>query len=53
MIFFNENKHNVYSVTSPWGVFLLFFYKKVINKNQTHVAFKITFTHGIHHEPHT
>ena len=34
-------------------VVVAFFNKKVINKKQTHVAFKITFTYGIHHETNT
>ena len=59
MNFFPHENNNEISIMSiqllALGVFFCFFlfYKKVINKKQTHVAFKITFTYGIHHEPNT
>ena len=60
MNFFSHENNNEISIMSIQllalgGFFFRFFlfYKKVINKKQTHVAFNITFTYGIHHEPNT
>ena len=61
MNFFPHENNNEISIMSiqllALGFFFFvaffLFYKKVINKKQTHVAFKITITYGIHHEPNT